>query len=345
MATDPLQDALKHLQKGMPDAFEYDDNCRAISTGCLAIDAITGIGGFPIGRVSEVSGWEFSGKTMLCLTACGAAQAAGLYPVYIDVEHGVDLALAERLGFDHKDRARGLYVTPDTFEQSLIVIARLVETGKVHVIFVDSVPAMVPQAEIEGKIEDTGQMAARARLLAYALPKLVKMISKEPQVALVFVNQMRSNIETDVYKARFADRERTAGGAALKFYSSMRLKLRQVRKGSTTRTETDPFTGKEVEVPIASQHECEIFKNRVAVPYRKATFYVRFDAASNNFGIDNLQTVLDLAVTGGLVVKKGSYFNYTGPQYNFSTQGIESAYTHLHDHPEITAEIRATLGI
>lgn len=329
----------------MPDEVtKYDNTLTGISTGSLAVDSVTGVGGFPRGRLSEVFGWEGSGKTILCLMACAQAQRDGLFCAYVDPEHGVDLSLARRIGFDHEDERVGVYYTPQTFEQTVKIVHELILTGEVPLIIVDSVPAMVPESEMEGEIEAIGAVAERARKLAYLLPKITKLI-KDHNTALVMVNQMRMKIETG-FMAKFQHiKEQSSGGSALKFYSSLRLSLRVTKEGVVTRKRTDPWSGKEEDVSVANLHEVKAFKNKVSIPYRKATFQIRYDAEFDRWGIDNIQSILDLAVSQGLIDKKsGGHMLYKG-DHNFSTQGMDRAYAHLIEHPEVVAELRTRLGL
>lgn len=336
-----LPEALRYLRKEIAKAFESDDHLEGISTGALAVDIITGIGGFPRGRVSEVFGWEASGKTTLCLMACAAAQQRGLYPAYIDPERGVDPILARRLGFDVSSDGKGLYLIPDSFEETVTIVERLAATGEVDLIVVDSVPGMVPQSLFEGSIDETGRIGEVARLLASTLPRLSKTVERT-KTALVFVNQMRQNIETG-WRPAFAPREvreKTFGGSALKFFSSLRVDMRLVQKGSVKIKRLDHFTAKEIEVPTANVHEALAFKNKVAAPYRKATFTIRYDEARGLFGIDNRQTVIDLAISLGVVQHKGSgIYVYEGEPGGFTVRGSDQLYEHVLTHPDVLAQI------
>lgn len=345
MADKGLGEALKYLKKEIAGAFESDDKLTGISTGSLAVDIITGIGGFPRGRLSEVFGWEASGKTTLCMMACSSAQSEGLYPVYLDPERGVDLTLARNVGWVTDDEKKGLYLTPDSFEETVRIVERLSETGEVDIIIVDSVPGMVPQSVFDGRIDETGRIGEVARLLASTLPRLTKTAEKS-NTALVFINQMRQNVDTG-WKPAFVSREmkeKTFGGSALKFFSSLRIDMRIVQKGSTKVKRMDHFTGKEVDVPVSNLHEAQAFKNKVATPYRKATFTIRFDEARGLFGIDNQQTVIDLAVSYGIIQHKGggNYF-YEGPGGNFTVRGSEQVYDFVSEHGEIAQGLLAAV--
>lgn len=337
-----LSDALRYLKKEIAGAFDTDEKLTGISTGSLAVDIITGIGGFPRGRIAEVFGWEASGKTTLCMMACAAAQSGGLYPVYIDTERGVDLVLARNIGWATDDEKKGLYLTPDSFEETVRIVERLTETGDVDLVIVDSVPGMVPQSVFDGKIDETGRIGEVARLLASVLPRLTKTAEKN-NTAVVFINQMRQVVDTSGFRPAWASREqkeKTFGGSALKFFSSLRLDLRIVQKGAQKTKRMDHFTAKEVEVPTANLHEAQAFKNKVAAPYRKATFTIRFDETRGLYGIDNRQTVIDLATSYGVIQHKGggNYF-YEGPVGNFTVRGADALYDFVASRPDIAGAL------
>ncbi len=334
-----IPDAIKHLRKQIKGAFEPEEYLRGLTTGSLAVDLITGIGGFPVGRLSEVFGWESSGKTTLCLQACAEAQRAGRYCAYIDVERGVDLSYADKIGFNHTDETKGLYLRPDTFEEVLVIIEKLVETGEVPLVIVDSVPAMVPEAEFQGKIEETGGMAARGRMLSSALPRLTKIISGN--TALVFVNQMRQKIDTGFVPAFMKTKEnseQSSGGSALKFYSSLRIEMRLGKKGILKESTESFFTGKPEDVGLANLHYVKAFKNKVGTPYKTAPLYIRYDAGRNLWGIDNVRTTMDIAVVAGIISEKSSGIYIVGET---TVRGEESLFNHLLQHPEVYADVQA----
>jgi recombination protein RecA len=314
---------------------------EAVSTGSIAVDDITGIRGFPRGRLSEVFGWEGSGKTILCMSACAWVQRQGGTAIYIDVEQGLDLALAKKVGFNVEDDKTGIYLTPNTFEDTVKIVSELSKSDEADIIVVDSVAAMVPEKEMEGNVEETGEIGARARLLATTLPRLTKTLKRS---ALVFVNQMRANIETG-WGVKFAPKERSAGGSALRHYASLRLNLKQIKQGVTTAKMTDRYTGREIEQKTSSLHEAEAFKNKCAVPYRRAAFYIRYDPVRDLWGIDNLQTICDMAVNDGVVQKKGSYFAFKEGDLNFTLQGGDAYYDHVRANPDVQAAIQARLNL
>lgn len=339
-----LTDTIKGLQKDYADAFENNDNLVGLSTGCLSADLVTGIGGFPRRRLTEVFGWESAGKTTLCIAACAKAQRNGLFAAYVDVERGLDLQHASRLGFEYENPKKGLYITPSTFEQTMGIVSTLAETGECDLIVVDSVPGMVPEAELEGEITDVAQIGHRARLLAMMLPKLTKVIDKS-NTALVFVNQMRYRIVTG-WAAKFdhAPKEQASGGAALRFYSSLRINMTLKRKGVITKEGMDMISGKAAEVAVGNLHHVEAFKNKCGAPYQQLPLYLRYDV-DGEYGFDNLQTVVWIALNKGVLVKKGHYISYKSENFNFSAPSDEALHTLLRDKPEIEAEIRTALDI
>lgn len=332
------------MEKEIESAFDWDEDLEGISTGSLAINRILGkVGGFPRGRMSEVFGWESSGKTTLCLSACISAQKKGLHATYVDPERGLDIGYAGTLGFDFKNPEKGAYLTPRSFEDTVRLLEGLIEEVKSDLIVVDSVAAMIPQAEIEGKLEDISPIAARARLLSSVLPKLAKRLASE-KIALIFVNQMRMKVETGWTPNRGRPQEQSSGGSALRFYSSLRLDLKQINKKVTTKKDIDPVNGKEIEIPVQGLHRCTAFKNKVSDPYRETDFYIRFDKDNDIYGIDNLQTIIDAAITQDIIKKKaGGHMSYTSAEHNFRLQGDSNLYQHLLTNGVVAEEIRQAL--
>lgn len=334
----------ERMRKEQSDAFDWSEELEGISTGSLAINRILGkVGGFPRGRISEVFGWESSGKTTVGLSACVTAQKNKLHATYIDMERGLDLGFAEMVGFDYKDPEKGAYLAPRSFEAAVQLISGLVEEVKSDIILVDSVAAMIPQAEIDGALEDVSPIAARARLLSSFLPKVAERVSRE-KVALVFINQMRMKVETGWSPNRGRPQEQSSGGSALRFYSSLRLDLKQIKKNVSVKKEMDPVSGKDIEVPIQGLHSATAIKNKVTDPYLTTDFYIRFDKENGIYGIDNLQTIIDAAVTQDIIKKKaGGHMSYTSAAHNFRLQGDNQLYLHLLNTPEVTTEIRQAL--
>jgi recombination protein RecA len=341
----PIADALKILQKQMKEALEFDDKLEGITTGSTAVDYITGIGGFPRGRISEVFGWESSGKTTLCLSACAQAQRRGLVAAYIDMERAVDLSWAKKLGFNYEDTTKGLYLTPNHFEDTTVAVEALTE-GDVDLIVVDSVPAMIPKSQLEGDIDEGGAIGEGSRLMAKFLTRITKTIS-DHGVALVFVNQMRAKINTGS-TSRWEPKEQAAGGSALKFYGSLRIDMEKVQSDSdNTIEEVDMFSGRSVKVPWRGLHRAKAFKNKVAAPYRQCQFYIRY-GKDGVYGIDNLQTLIDIAKAKGIIeFGGGGHYKYAGKDHNFAGRGTEELYAYLlhPDRAEVRKEIKASLGL
>ncbi len=335
----------KRMRKEVDSAFEvWDETVEGISTGSLAINRILGnVGGFPRGKISEVSGWESSGKTTLCISACAQAQRVGLYASYLDPERGLDLGYATRLHFDFTDENKGAYMAPRSFEDTMVLLEGLIDEVKSDIIVVDSVPALVPQDEIEGSISDGSPIAIRARMLSAALPKLAKKVA-QTKIALVFVNQVRMKVETGWTPNRGRPTETTPGGSALRFYASLRLQLKQLKKDNTVKKEMDPVSGKEIERPIQARQHATAVKNKVSDPYQQTEFYIRFDKDNDIYGIDNLQTIIDAAIAQEIIDKKsGGHMAYKSDTHNFRVQGEYSLYLHLLNNPDVTTEIREAL--
>jgi len=292
---------------------------QVIPTGSLALDIALGVGGIPRGRVTEVFGPESSGKTTLCQHIIAEAQKAGGIAAFIDVEHALDPAYAKRCGVKVDD----LYISqPDTGEQALEIAEALVRSGAVDVIVVDSVAALVPQAEIEGDMGDA-TMGRQARLMSQALRKLSGAI-KASNTAMVFTNQLRMKIGV-----MFGNPETTTGGMALKFYSSVRLDLRRIQSLKS---------GGEV---IGSRVRARVKKNKVAPPFKVAEFDIMYDQ-----GISRQGEVLDLGEAFDVISKRGSFYSYGELRL---AQGRENAKQFLQENPQVALEvenrIRETVGL
>lgn len=283
---------------------------ETISTGSLSLDIALG-GGIPKGRVIEIYGPEASGKTTVCLHAVAEVQKAGGTAAYVDAEHALDPAYAKRLGVDIDSL---LISQPDSGEQALEVVETLVRSNAVDIIVVDSVAALVPQAEIEGDMGDA-HMGLQARLMSQALRKLTGIISRT-KCTVVFVNQLRMKIGI-----MFGNPETTTGGMALKFYSSVRMDIRRIAQIKTA----DEVIGSHVRVKVV--------KNKVAPPFREAEFDIMY-----NEGISREGDVLDLAATHEIVVKNGAWYEYGGEKF---AQGREAAKQYLRDNPKVFEKIAA----
>ena len=281
---------------------------ETIPTGSLSLDIALG-GGLPKGRVIEIFGPEASGKTTVCLHAVAEVQKAGGTAAYVDAEHALDPGYSRRLGVDID---KLLISQPDSGEQGLEVVETLVRSNAVDIIVVDSVAALVPQAEIEGDMGDA-VMGMQARLMSQALRKLTGVISRT-KCTVIFVNQLRMKIGV-----MFGNPETTTGGQALKFYSSVRMDIRrisQIKQGDTV-------MGNHVRVKVV--------KNKVAPPFREAEFDIMY-----NEGISRQGDLIDLAATHEVVEKSGAWYEYNGQKI---AQGREAAKQYLRDNPKVFEEI------
>ncbi len=292
---------------------------EVIPSGSLSLDIALGVGGLPRGRVIEIYGPESSGKTTLCLHSIAEAQKLGGVCAFIDVEHALDPAYAERIGVDIDN----LYISqPDTGEQALEIAEALVRSGAIDVVVIDSVAALVPRAEIEGEMGDS-HMGLQARLMSQALRKLSGAI-KQTNTVMIFTNQLRQKIGV-----MWGNPETTTGGMALKFYATVRLDIRRIQSlkvGSET-------TGNRTRVSVK--------KNKVAPPFRTAEFDIMF-----NEGISRAGEVLDLGVIDDAIEKRGSFYSYEGTRLG---QGRENVKNYLNANPElldaIENQIRAMAGL
>ena len=286
----------------------YKLDIETFSTGALSLDLALG-GGIPRGRIIEIYGPESSGKTTLSLHAVAEVQKAGGTAAFVDAEHALDPAYAEKIGVQ-LDKL--LVSQPDNGEQALEIVETLVRSNAVDIIVIDSVAALVPQAEIEGDMGDS-HMGLQARLMSQALRKLTGVINKS-KTTVVFLNQLRMKIGV-----MFGNPETTTGGNALKFYASVRLDIRrtsQIKSGDDV---------------IGNRTRVKVVKNKIAPPFREAEFDIVY-----NHGISTEGDVLDLAVEKGLVEKAGAWFSYNGEKIS---QGREAAKQYLIDNPKVLKEL------
>ena len=279
-------------------------------SGSLSLDLALG-GGYPKGRIIEIYGPESSGKTTLTLHAIAELQKQGGQAAFIDAEHALDPAYAKRIGVD---TANLLISQPDNGEQALEICETLVRSGAVDLIVVDSVAALVPQAEIDGDMGDA-QMGLQARLMSQAMRKLTGIISKS-KATVIFINQIRMKIGV-----MFGNPETTTGGNALKFYASVRMDIRRIGQIK----EGDNIMGNRTKVKIV--------KNKIAAPFKTAEFDIMY-----NEGISKVGDILDLAVQTGVIDKAGAFLKYKGETI---AQGREACKKLLKENPELMAEIEA----
>lgn len=278
-------------------------------SGSLSLDIALGVGGYPKGRIIEIYGPESSGKTTFALHAIAEIQKRGGRAAFIDAEHALDPAYAKNLGVDINEL---LLAQPDTGEQALEICEALVRSEAVNIVVIDSVAALVPQAEIDGEMGDS-HVGLQARLMSQALRKLSGTINKTKTTA-IFINQLREKVGV-----MFGNPETTPGGRALKFYSSIRL---EVRRGEALKM-GDGVVGNRTNVKVV--------KNKVAPPFKTACVDIMYGE-----GVSHEGELIDLASETGALEKSGSWYAYKGEKLG---QGKENVKLFLKDHPEIATEI------
>jgi recombination protein RecA len=289
-------------------------NVEVIPTGVLPLDVALGIGGVPRGRVIELYGPEGGGKTTIALHIIAEAQKAGGVTAFIDAEHALDPNLARSIGVD----VGNMYVSqPDSGEQAFYIIDSLVRSGAVDLIVVDSVAALTPQGEIDGKIEEgpNKSVGLHARLMSYALRRLTAVISKS-RTTVVFINQLRAMISTGYGSG---PTETTTGGRALKFYSSVRIEVRRAE------------AVKQGDIPIGHELKIKVTKNKLAPPFRNAHATLIYGK-----GVPRAMAVLDMALDMNVVKRKGSWIAFKGESL---AQGKEQTMEKLIATPDLMAEI------
>ena len=320
-----LMQALKSIEKQygkgsvMKLGEKTDTRIEVVSSGSLALDSALGVGGYPRGRVIEIYGPESSGKTTFALHAIAEVQKKGGTAAFIDAEHALDPAYAEKLGVDTDEL---LVSQPDTGEQALEIAEALVRSGAIDILVIDSVAASVPRAEIEGEMGDS-HVGLQARLMSQALRKLSGAINTTKTIA-IFINQIREKVGI-----MFGNPEVTPGGRALKFYSTIRL---EVRRGEQIKLGTDI---------VGNVAKIKVVKNKVAPPFKTVEVDVMYGE-----GVSKQGEILDLAVEYNIIEKSGSWYSYNGEKLG---QGRENAKLFLKENPfvmeEVAELIRAELNI
>ena len=286
---------------------------EVISTGSIGLDAALGIGGLPRGRVVEIYGPESSGKTTVAIHVIAEAQKKGGMCAIIDAEHAFDSGYAQKLGVDIDNL---LISQPDYGEQALEIADRLILSGALDVVVIDSVAALVPKSELEGEMGDS-KMGLQARLMSQALRKLTATINKTNTIC-IFINQLREKIGV-----MFGNPETTTGGNALKFYSSVRLDIRRMAQI------------KDGEEAVGNRVKVKVVKNKVAPPFRTAEFDLVFGE-----GISKIGEILDLGVEMGIVQKSGSWFSYDTNKLGQGREGVKSL---LKDNPALAEELETKI--
>jgi recombination protein RecA len=319
---DAIKSALAQIEKnfGQGTIMKMGEKAKikaeTISSGCLSLDQALG-GGIPKGRIIEIFGPESSGKTTLALHVIAESQKNGGTAAFIDAEHALDPEYAKKIGVNIDEL---LISQPDNGEQALEIVETLTRSGGVDIIVIDSVAALTPKAEIEGMMGDS-HMGLQARLMSQALRKLTSVISKTG-TCVIFLNQLRMKIGV-----MFGNPETTTGGNALKFYSSVRIDIRQIDKLNISTGESKEFTGSRVRVKVV--------KNKLAPPFRQTEFDIMF-----NEGISRNADLLDTAVTKNVVVKSGAFYTYKVTKIG---QGRENAKLFLKQNAKIASEIEKEL--
>ncbi len=316
-----LKDIEKQFGKGsvMKLGEEAHNEIEVCSSGSLTLDKALGVGGYPKGRIIEIYGPESSGKTTFALHAIAEAQKAGGRAAFIDAEHALDPVYAQKLGVNINEL---LLSQPDTGEQALEICEALVRSEAISIVVIDSVAALVPQAEIEGEMGDS-HVGLQARLMSQALRKLSGTISKTNTIA-IFINQLREKVGV-----LFGNPETTPGGRALKFYSTIRLDVRrgeQIKNGDNV---------------IGNKTNVKVVKNKVAPPFKTASVEIMYGE-----GVSKTAEIIDLASELGIIDKSGAWYSYNGDKIG---QGKENAKEFLKANPsikdELESKVRESLGI
>ena len=314
-----LDDALKLIEKDfgkgavMRLGERAEQKVQVMSSGSLALDIALGAGGYPKGRIIEIYGPESSGKPTVALHAVAQAQKEGGIAAFIDAEHALDPAYAAALGVNIDEL---LLSQPDSGEQGLEIAGKLIDSGAVDLVVVDSVAALVPRAEIDGDIGDN-HVGLQARMMSQAMRKLSASINKTKTIA-IFINQLREKVGV-----MFGNPETTPGGRALKFYSSVRLDVRGNTQIKGTGDQKDSNIGKETKIKVV--------KNKVAPPFKTAEVEIMYGE-----GISRTGELIKIASDLDIIKKAGAWFSYNGEKIG---QGSENAKKYLADHPEIFDEI------
>jgi len=337
--TDLISDVRKRLEKRYKDSTElFPDLTTArkidvIKSGSSIVDAVTGVGGFPRGRVTEVHGPYSSGKTTLAIEAMISCQKDGGTPLFEDYEHALDMRYAHHLGLDLSPD-KFIYIEPDYFEQGADAAMAFMDAGLVDLLVFDSAAAMTPKSALEGVMDTDGgsQKGTQAALMAQFLAKVTKLLSKGRRPAMIFLEQMRANINIGGRPQKNAPKEQPAGGNAMKFYSSLRLLLEIITPEGADKRDTkgtdQVYTQNKVRVTAV--------KNKLAPPWIRGDFAIKFGE-----GYDNIGSIASLAEARLGIMSGAGYFKYNGekPATSFSCRGREEFLEILKQDPDITQEL------
>lgn len=314
-----LQETLKEIEKSfgkgaiMKLGERPEINVDVIPSGSLLIDEALGVGGYPKGRIIEIFGPESSGKTTLALHAIAECQKKGGQAAFVDAEHAIDPIYAKNLGINIDEL---LLAQPDSGEQALEIVVRLAERGVIDLIVVDSVAALVPEAELSGEMGDN-QVGLQARLMSKAMRKLAGVLNKA-ECSVIFINQLREKVGII-----YGNPEVTSGGRALKFYASIRLDIRRgeaIKQGSKL---------------IGNQAKIRIVKNKVAPPFASCEIDIIYGK-----GISKIGEILELSVQRGFIKKAGSWYEHEGLKIG---QGRDAAQNYILERPELLADLEAKI--
>ena len=315
LKNDTLDETLKQIEKlyGKGAVMRLGDretvDVDAIPTGSLLIDQAIGVGGYPKGRIIEIFGPESSGKTTLALHAIAECQKQGGRAAFIDAEHAIDPLYAKNLGVDINEL---ILSQPDNGEQALEIVEMLADSGSINLIVVDSVAALVPQAELDGEMGDSS-VGLQARLMSKAMRKIAGILNKK-ECAVIFINQLREKVGV-----MYGNPETTSGGRALKFYASVRIDIRRteaIKQGADI---------------IGNTCRVKIVKNKVSPPFKQCEIDIIYGQ-----GISKEGEILDRAVELGLIKKSGSWFEYNGSKI---AQGRDAAKAYLKDNEDVANEL------
>ena len=315
LKNDTLDETLKQIEKlyGKGAVMRLGDretvDVDAIPTGSLLIDQAIGVGGYPKGRIIEIFGPESSGKTTLALHAIAECQKQGGRAAFIDAEHAIDPLYAKNLGVDINEL---ILSQPDNGEQALEIVEMLAGSGSINLIVVDSVAALVPQAELDGEMGDSS-VGLQARLMSKAMRKIAGVLNKK-ECAVIFINQLREKVGV-----MYGNPETTSGGRALKFYASVRIDIRRteaIKQGSDI---------------VGNTCRVKIVKNKVSAPFKQCEIDIIYGQ-----GISKEGEILDRAVELGLIKKAGSWFEYNGQKI---AQGRDSAKAYIKENEDVANEL------